>query len=202
MHVSPGFFLRAEAASTSSGCRWHKVPHSWQESAPTQSSQTAAGTKTNMSVTVTLCFWFNGTPSPPNLTLRRSLPRASTKSHWCSSNIWTKASSCASLKLSARVRPYWKAVLALFIRSLHSIGYVFEHGSPSRVLKYSTLADHQPKHLPKYNNTIANTVLPAGDAAIPLTGLTCPEFSTHAYPSHKSLPFCSWMSSEVYAPSE
>lgn len=42
--VSPGFFLRAAAASTSSGCRWRKVPRSWRESALKRWSQTAAGT--------------------------------------------------------------------------------------------------------------------------------------------------------------
>lgn len=51
MHVSPGFFLCAEAASTSSGCRWQKAPRSWRESAPTRWSRTAAGTKTNTSAT-------------------------------------------------------------------------------------------------------------------------------------------------------
>lgn len=41
-----------------------------------------------------------------------------------------------------------------------------------------TSADHGPKHPPK---TKAKAVPPAGDAAIPLTGLACPEFPTHAF---------------------
>lgn len=51
VHVSPGSFQRAEAASTSPGCRWHNVLRSWQESAPTRWSQTAAATKTNLPFT-------------------------------------------------------------------------------------------------------------------------------------------------------
>lgn len=70
-----------------------------------------------------------------SLTLWRSRLRASTKSHLCSSSICTTASSWASLKLSARVRPAWKATLALFNRSVHSRGNVFKQGSPSLVLK-------------------------------------------------------------------
>lgn len=42
----------------------------------------------------------------------------------------------------------------------------------------NTSADHRPKHPPKSE---AKAVPPAGDAAVPLTGLACPEFATHAF---------------------
>lgn len=132
---SPGFSPCAAAASTSSGCSWRIVPRSSPESALTQSSQTVA-CQTNTEwgqdsqISTHLELWM-----VHSLTLWRSLPRASTKSHSCSSSIRTTESSWASLKLSLRVRPAWKATRALFSRSTHSRGYVLKHGSPSRVLK-------------------------------------------------------------------
>lgn len=117
--------------------------------------------------------------SPP--TLWRSLLRASTKSHSCSSSICTTASSWASLKLSARVRPAWKATLALFNRSVHSRGYVFKQGSPSLVLKAQQQQHHQQRvrRADTHLNIPSLTLPSARDAAIPLTSIARLCLDTH-----------------------
>lgn len=132
--------------------------------------------------------------SPP--TLWRSRLRASTKSHSCSSSICTAASSWANLKLSVRVRPAWKATLALFNRSLHSRGYVFKQGSPSLVLKPQ---QHQPAEVRRAHPHIdipSPTLPSARDAAVPLTSTASLRLDTHVNTGQEAstnpaLPFSS-----------
>lgn len=135
----------------------------------------------------TLMQLYYPSPSPSqdelpgsSLTLWRSRLRASTKSHSCSSSICTTASSSASLNLSARVRPAWKATLALFNRSVHSRGNVFKQGSPSLVLKPQRQHHRQgsEEHIQQLN-TPSVTLPSARDAAIPLTSIARLCLDTH-----------------------